>query len=140
MNRVLASEDLDCFMELREFRICEATHQLSNCFTLTLLMVQAVLSRIIFPGTSNFVNASVRRLPATASVIVHLAHSQQVLHTSPSDCNNERSTLDICDNDDVENSEQVTSGTSSADTSSVGQRLQNAVQMSSQSGSTTRFW
>lgn len=115
MNRVLAGEDLDCFIACREFRICEATQELYNSFTLALFMAQAVLSRIIFPGTSNFVNASVRRLPATASVIVHLAHSQQVLHTSPSDCNNERSTLDTCDNDDRESSEQVTSGTSSAD-------------------------
>ena len=111
MKRVLNGQNLDCFIELREFRICEATQQLSNNFTLALFMAQAVLSRIIFPGTSNFVNASVRRLPATASVIVHLAHSQQVLYTSPTDCNNERSTLDICDNDDRESSEQVSSST-----------------------------
>jgi hypothetical protein len=56
--------DLDCFLDLGSYKICEATQRLSIFTSLVLLMMQALVSRMLVPGISNFVNASVRRLYA----------------------------------------------------------------------------
>ena len=72
-QRVLAGGDsnLDCFKAL-EYRFCDATQQLSICTSLFMLMTQALISRALVPGMSNFVNASVRRSlsPASGSALL----------------------------------------------------------------------
>lgn len=59
--RQVSAGDLDCFYQLGSFRICFASLKLSINSSLFLLMTQALLSRILVPGMSNFVNASVCR-------------------------------------------------------------------------------
>jgi hypothetical protein len=54
--------DLDCFLDLGAYKICAVTQNLSISTSVLLLMTQALVSRMIVPGISNFVNASVRRL------------------------------------------------------------------------------
>ena len=54
--------DLDCFLDLGAYKICAVTQSLSIYTSVLLLMTQALVSRMIVPGISNFVNASVRRL------------------------------------------------------------------------------
>ena len=61
-QRVSAGRDLDCFLDLGAYKICAVTQRLSNYTSVLLLMTQALVSRMIVPGISNFVNASVRRL------------------------------------------------------------------------------
>ncbi len=61
-------EDLDCFLDLGAYRICEASQKLSIQSSLVMLMTQALVSRIFRPGVSNFVNASVRRFASPARV------------------------------------------------------------------------
>ena len=56
-----SNRDLDCFGQIGEFDLCNATQKLSIYSSLFLLMTQALLSRIFVPGMSTFVNASVRR-------------------------------------------------------------------------------
>jgi hypothetical protein len=53
--------DLDCFLDLGAYKICAVTQKLSLYTSILLLMTQALVSRMIVPGISNFVNASVRR-------------------------------------------------------------------------------
>ena len=60
--RSALSGNLDCFMQLGAFRVCGVTQQLSIYTSLFLLMTQALVSRVLVPGMSNFVNSSVRRL------------------------------------------------------------------------------
>ena len=54
------SGNLDCFFEIGSYRLCDATQRLSIYTSLFLLMTQALVYRILVPGMSNFVNASVR--------------------------------------------------------------------------------
>ena len=54
--------DLDCFLDPGAYEVCDATQRLSLDTSILLLMTQALVSRMIVPGISNFVNASVRRL------------------------------------------------------------------------------
>ena len=61
-QHVSAGRDLDCFHDLGAYKICAVTQRLSNSTSILLLMTQALVSRMIVPGISNFVNASVRRL------------------------------------------------------------------------------
>ena len=61
-QQVSAGRDLDCFLDLGAYRICAVTQSLSIYTSILLLMTQALVSRMIVPGISNFVNASVRRL------------------------------------------------------------------------------
>jgi hypothetical protein len=56
---VYANEDADCFWNLGAYQVCDATQKLSIYSSLFLLMTQALVSRILVPGKSNFVNASV---------------------------------------------------------------------------------
>jgi hypothetical protein len=60
-QQVSAGRDLDCFLDLGVYKICAVTQKLSICTSILLLMMQALVSRMIVPGISNFVNASVRR-------------------------------------------------------------------------------
>jgi len=73
---VLAGGDanLDCFVTLKTYRFCDATQQLSLCTSLFMLMTQTLVSRVLVPGMSNFVNASVRRLLAPASGSARVRH------------------------------------------------------------------
>jgi hypothetical protein len=48
------------------YKFCNATQRLSICINLTLLMAQALASRVFQPGVSIFVNASVRRFASPA--------------------------------------------------------------------------
>jgi hypothetical protein len=50
-----------CFWNLGAYRVCSATQRLSIFSSLFLLMAQASVWRMLVPGMSNFVNASVRR-------------------------------------------------------------------------------
>ena len=59
---VSAGRDLDCFLDLGAYKICAVTQSLSIYTSVMLLMTQALVSRMIVPGISNFVNASVSRL------------------------------------------------------------------------------
>ena len=61
-REVSAGRDLDCFLDLGTYKICAVTQRLSTYTSILLLMTQALVSRMIVPGISNFVNASVRRL------------------------------------------------------------------------------
>ncbi len=55
----MLSGNLDCFFEIGAYRLCDATQRLSIYTSLFLLMTQALVYRILVPGMSNFVNASV---------------------------------------------------------------------------------
>ena len=54
------SGGLVCFFEIGANRMCDARRRLSIYTSLFLLMTQALVYRILVPGMSNFVNASVR--------------------------------------------------------------------------------
>jgi hypothetical protein len=65
--------DLDCFLDLGAYKICAITQSLSIYTSILLLMTQALVSRMIVPSISNFVNASVRRLhPRTCCSMSYL--------------------------------------------------------------------
>ena len=73
--------DVDCMFQIGAYNVCYTTESVSIYMKLVWLMTQALTSRILTPGISNFVNASVRpcyrvhRLP-----IKHLTLSPQILH------------------------------------------------------------
>ena len=81
--------DLDCFHDLGAYKICAVTQKLSLYSSILLLMTQALVSRMIVPGISNFVNASVRRTHpraccSTSYFVICGArwpHAPQVLHS-----------------------------------------------------------
>jgi hypothetical protein len=75
LQRVL-SGDLDCFFEIGAYRMCDATQRLSIYTSLLLLMTQALVSRILVPGMSNFVNASVRFPMYVCDLLMILLHEQ----------------------------------------------------------------
>jgi hypothetical protein len=56
----LPSADLDCFLSLGTYSVCSTTIFLSVSSSLLFLMAQAFMSRVLVPGVSIFVNASVR--------------------------------------------------------------------------------
>jgi hypothetical protein len=60
-HKISAGRDLDCFLNLGAYKICAVTQSLSIYTSVLLLTTQALVSRMIVPGISNFVNASVRR-------------------------------------------------------------------------------
>ena len=124
-QRVLAGGDanLDCFVTLKTYRFCEATQLLSISTSLFMLTTQALISRVLVPGMSNFVNASVRRLlaPASGSALLRrrearpccescgarARHPLQVLHSGSDDGAGETSGMDACDSRDEGRSKQV---------------------------------
>ena len=50
---------LDCFYKVGEYKFCTVTQKVSIAGSIMFLMLQLLISRIIFPGVSNFLNASV---------------------------------------------------------------------------------
>jgi hypothetical protein len=76
MRRLYAGDDPDCFWNLGGFQVCDATQNLSIYSSLFLLMTQALFSRFLVPGISNFVNASVGGLrhQQHASFVIDDAH------------------------------------------------------------------
>ena len=73
-QQVSAGRDLDCFLNLGAYKICAVTQKLSLHTGILILMTQALVSRMLVPGISNFINASVRRLhpPACATMHAHV--------------------------------------------------------------------
>jgi hypothetical protein len=57
----IGADKLGCLTHIGSYQICLATQRLSINGSLILLMVQAMLSRMLVPGMSIFLNASVRR-------------------------------------------------------------------------------
>jgi hypothetical protein len=55
----VSTGDLGCFYQIGVFEMCDASQSLSIYSSLFMLMTQALISRILVPGMSNFVNASV---------------------------------------------------------------------------------
>jgi hypothetical protein len=70
IRRLSSGADPDCFIHLGAFALCDANQLLSIYSTLFLLQAQALFSRVLVPGMSIFVNASVRRLLLAPSFIV----------------------------------------------------------------------
>ena len=70
IRRLSAGDDPDCFIRFGTFELCDATQSLSIYSTLFLLQAQALISRVLVPGMSIFVNASVRRLLLARSFIM----------------------------------------------------------------------
>ena len=116
-RRVLSGGDanLDC-IPLKTYRFCDATQQLSLCTSLFVLMTQTLISRVLVPGMSNFVNASVRRKRQRAVAAARLCFEGcgarmtlplQVLHSGCIDDAGETSGMDACDNGDEGRSKQV---------------------------------
>ena len=100
--------DLDCFLDLGAYKICDATQSLSFYTSILLLMTQSLVSRMIVPGISNFVNASVRRSHPRACcstsyfVIcgVRWPHAPQVLHSGSNGGIGETSGAEAGDDDE----------------------------------------
>jgi hypothetical protein len=61
LQYVSSGGSLECFLDLGAYKICAVSQRLSIYTSILLLMTQALVSRMIVPGISNFVNASVRR-------------------------------------------------------------------------------
>jgi hypothetical protein len=59
---------LDCFYDVNygAYKFCSVSQKISIAGSIMFLMVQLLFSRIIFPGVSNFLNASVRSPPLHA--------------------------------------------------------------------------
>jgi len=55
-----SSADLGCFLSLGTYSVCSDTIFFSVESSLFFLMAQALISRVLVPGVSIFVNASVR--------------------------------------------------------------------------------
>ena len=100
--------DLDCFLDLGAYKICAVTQRLSLYTSILLLMTQALVSRMIVPGISNFVNASVRRLHpraccSTSYFVICGArspHAPQVLHSGSNGGMGETSEAEERDDDE----------------------------------------
>jgi hypothetical protein len=58
-----SSADLGCFLSLGTYSVCSDTIFFSVESSLFFLMAQALISRVLVPGVSIFVNASVRCPP-----------------------------------------------------------------------------
>jgi hypothetical protein len=122
-RRVLDGKDPDCFLPLGDYWICDVTQNVSIYSSIFLLFTQALISRVLVPGMSNFVNASVRRLlaPPSGSALLRRREARpcfescgarvtlqlQVLHSGCIDDAGETSGMDACDNGDEGRSKQV---------------------------------
>jgi hypothetical protein len=62
MIRLARDETADCFMQLGAYTVCSETMLLSVFLQIFFIMAQAMISRILIPGVSCFLNASVSRL------------------------------------------------------------------------------
>jgi hypothetical protein len=100
--------DLDCFIDLGAYKVCNVTQRLSLDTSILLLMTQALVSRMIVPGISNFVNASVRRLHPRACCSMSYfvicgarwPHAPQVLHSGSNGGMGETSEAEERDDDE----------------------------------------
>jgi hypothetical protein len=92
IRRLAAGEDPDCFFHFGAFQLCDATQDLSICSTVFLLQAQALISRVLVPGMSIFVNASVRRLLLAPSFIMFECVTPRTLQVLD----------DSCDTDSIE--------------------------------------
>jgi hypothetical protein len=90
--RLSSGADPDCFIHFGAFSLCDATQYLSISSTLFLLQAQALISRVLVPGMSIFVNASVRRLLLTQSFIMFEYVTRRALQVID----------DSCDRDSIE--------------------------------------
>jgi hypothetical protein len=70
IRRLSSSDDSDCFIRFGDFSLCDSNQHLSIYSTLFLLQAQALIYRVLVPGMSIFVNASVRRLLLVQSFIM----------------------------------------------------------------------
>lgn len=55
----ISSGKPDCFLDVGAYKVCDVTQTLSIYSSLMMLVTQAMVSRLLVPGMSNFVNASV---------------------------------------------------------------------------------
>jgi hypothetical protein len=105
---VSSGGSLDCFLDLGAYKICAVTQGLSIYSSILLMMTQALVSRMLVPGISNFVNASVRRLHpraccSTSSFVICGArwpHAPQVLHSGSNGGMGETSGAEAGDDDE----------------------------------------
>ena len=86
IRRLSAGEDPDCFIRFGTFQLCDATQDLSIYSTLFLLQAQALIIRVLVPGMSIFVNASVRRLLLARSFIMFAHVTPRTLQFLDSSC------------------------------------------------------
>ena len=104
----VSSGRLDCFLDLGAYKICAVSQKLSLYTSILLLMTQSLVSRMIVPGISNFVNASVRRLHprarcSTSYFVICGArspHAPQVLHSGSNGGMGETSGAEAGDDDE----------------------------------------
>ena len=107
-QRVSAGRNIDCFIGLGAYKICTVTQRLSIYTSMLLLMTHSLVSRMIVPGISNFVNASVRRLHprarcSTSYFVICGArspHAPQVLHSGSNGGMGETSGAEAGDDDE----------------------------------------
>lgn len=59
LRRLHSGENPDCFWQFGAFQVCDAVQNLSIYSSFFMLMTQALVSRIFFPGISIFINSSV---------------------------------------------------------------------------------
>ena len=85
-RRLSAGEDPDCFIRFGTFQLCDATQDLSIYSTLFLLQAQALIIRVLVPGMSIFVNASVRRLLLARSFIMFVYVTPPTLQVLDESC------------------------------------------------------
>jgi hypothetical protein len=86
IRRLSSGIDPDCFIRLGAFTLCDATQSLSIYSTLFLLLAQALITRVLVPGMSIFVNASVRRLLLTRSFIMFEYVTPRTLQVLDASC------------------------------------------------------
>jgi hypothetical protein len=67
-NGTFFYDQMDCFIDFNDgaYKFCTVTQKVSIAGSIMFLMVQLLISRIIFPGVSNFLNASVWTPPLHA--------------------------------------------------------------------------
>ncbi len=71
----MGSGNRDCFLRLGAFQVCSTTSYLSIFSNLFLLMAQAMISRVLVPGRSNYVNASVSRRHSKSTHECAISHA-----------------------------------------------------------------
>ena len=81
--RGLALGEMDCFIQIGSYKICDNTFKLSVCSNLSMLYTQALMSRIFAPGVSNFVNSSVSILVLNEITAITIQHSHTLQIIQP---------------------------------------------------------
>jgi hypothetical protein len=80
LRRISSGQDIDCFLSLGAYEVCDATQILSVGSNLIFLMAHAMISRALAPGKSNFVTASVRRTLLSCLCLNHSkSHAPKIL-------------------------------------------------------------